>query len=110
LAVANGNNNAGSVALVNQGVKKDTSGLLNIADNQAPGMQIVAYQPRYISRTGDPTLIQLERDLNVSCGKDTKINDMLDSWLTLLDRAKEEDYYEKKFWAFLNGYLNLKMA
>lgn len=55
-------------------------------------------------------MIQLERDLNVSCGKDTKINDMLDSWLTLLDRAKEEDYYEKKFWAFLNGYLNLKMA
>ena len=55
-------------------------------------------------------MIQLERDLNVSCGKYTKINDMLDSWLTLLDRAKEEDYYEKKFWAFLNGYLNLKMA
>jgi len=27
-----------------------------------------------------------------------------------LDRARDEDYYDKKYWAFLNGYLNLKMS
>jgi len=27
-----------------------------------------------------------------------------------MDKAREEDYYDKKYWAFLNGYLNLKMA
>lgn len=35
---------------------------------------------------------------------------MIDAWSELLKMAREEDYYEKKFWAFLNGYLNLKMA
>ena len=27
-----------------------------------------------------------------------------------MQHAQEEDYYEKKYWAFLNGYLNLKMV
>jgi len=27
-----------------------------------------------------------------------------------MDKAREEDYYDKKYWAFLNGYLNLKMT
>ena len=35
---------------------------------------------------------------------------MIDAWSELQTLAREEDYYEKKFWAFLNGYLNLKMA
>ena len=35
---------------------------------------------------------------------------MIDSWCELMGLAREEDYYEKKFWAFLNGYLNLKMS
>ena len=79
-------------------------------DNRAPMMQLAVLQPRYISRTGDPTLVRLEQDLNASVGKPSKQNEMLDSWLDLMERAKEEDYYEKKYWAFLNGYLNIKMA
>lgn len=35
---------------------------------------------------------------------------MVDAWLELMQHAQEEDYYEKKYWAFLHGYLNLKMA
>ena len=35
---------------------------------------------------------------------------MIDAWLDLMDKAREEDYYDKKYWAFLNGYLGLKMA
>ena len=35
---------------------------------------------------------------------------MIDEWCNLLDKAREEDYYDKKYWAFLNGYLNLKMT
>jgi len=27
-----------------------------------------------------------------------------------MDTAREEDFYDKKYWAFLNGYLALKMA
>ena len=27
-----------------------------------------------------------------------------------MDSARLEDYYDKKYWAFLNGYLSLKMA
>ena len=43
-------------------------------------------------------------------GKETKENEMIDAWLDLMDKAREEDYYDKKYWAFLNGYLGLKMA
>ena len=43
-------------------------------------------------------------------GKPTKTGELIDTWLELMDRAREEDYYDKKYWAFLNGYLNLKMA
>lgn len=35
---------------------------------------------------------------------------MIDAWLDLMDKAREEDHYDKKYWAFLNGYLVLKMA
>lgn len=43
-------------------------------------------------------------------GKETKEGYMIDGWCDILDKAKDEDYFDKKFWAFLNGYLNLKMA
>ena len=34
----------------------------------------------------------------------------IDKWLTLVDNARDEELQDKKFWAFLNGYLNLKMS
>ena len=34
----------------------------------------------------------------------------IDKWLTLVDNARDEVLQDKKFWAFLNGYLNLKMS
>ena len=34
----------------------------------------------------------------------------IDKWLTLVDNARDEVLQDKKFWAFLNGYLVLKMA
>ena len=48
--------------------------------------------------------------MNYSVGKKTKEGEMIDAWVELMRLAREEEYYEKKFWAFLNGYLNLKMA
>ena len=36
--------------------------------------------------------------------------DAIDSWADMVEKAREEDYYDKKYWAFLNGYLNLKMG
>ena len=35
---------------------------------------------------------------------------MIDLWLELVDRTRDEILQDKKFWAFLNGYLNLKMS
>ena len=43
-------------------------------------------------------------------GKPTKEGELIDTWCELIMRAREEDYFDKKYWAFLNGYLNLKMA
>ena len=43
-------------------------------------------------------------------GKPTKTGELIDTWLELMDRAREEDYYDKKYWAFLNGYCNMKMS
>ena len=43
-------------------------------------------------------------------GKETRIGEKIDTWADLVANAREEDYYDKKYWAFLNGYLNLKMA
>lgn len=52
----------------------------------------------------------MEKDLASYVGKPTKEGDLIDAWCELQDKAKDEDYFDKKFWAFLNGYLNLKMA
>ena len=34
----------------------------------------------------------------------------VDSWAEMVEKTREEDYYDKKYWAFLNGYLKLKMG
>ena len=60
--------------------------------------------------TGDPTLIQIDSKIKSLVGKSTKEGDLIDLWCELLDKARDEDYYDKKYWAFLNGYLNLKMT
>ena len=62
-----------------------------------------------MSVTGDQKLEELERHLRNSVGKPTKEGEMIDAWLELVTHAQEEDFYEKKYWAFLNGYLNMKM-
>ena len=86
------------------------------ADNQAPGAQkdpseLVAAGPKaFISKTEDQSLEQLNNRLRNSVGKTTKQNEMIDAWLDLMDKARDEDHYDKKYWAFLNGYLALKMA
>ena len=51
-----------------------------------------------------------EAKLYNTIGKETRIGDKIDSWSDLVTHAREEDYYDKKYWAFLNGYLELKMA
>ena len=38
------------------------------------------------------------------------MGDLIDTWLEAMDSARDEDYFEKKYWAFLAGYLNLKMS
>ena len=83
---------------------------IGISENDVPDDNRAPSQQRYISTTGDQKLIELEICLRNSVGKKTKEGDMIDSWCELESRAREEDYYEKKFWAFLHGYLNLKMA
>ena len=67
---------------------------------------VVAYK----SETGDVTLENLARMLEEYVGKPSKEGELIDTWCDLIDRAREEDYFDKKYWAFLNGYLNLKMA
>lgn len=67
-------------------------------------------QHKYVSVTGDQKLEEIERHLRNSVGKQTKEGEMIDAWLELMEHAQEEDFYEKKYWAFLNGYLNLKMS
>ena len=67
---------------------------------------VVAYK----SETGDVTLENLARMLEEYVGKPSKEGELIDTWCELIDRAREEDYFDKKYWAFLNGYLNLKMA
>ena len=62
------------------------------------------------SETGDEKLLSLERRLRNSAGKPTKVGELVDTWCEVVDHAREEDYYSKRYWAFLNGYLNLKMA
>ena len=42
--------------------------------------------------------------------KPTKEGQLIDTWCELISKAREEDYFDKKYWAFLNGYLNLKMT
>ena len=34
----------------------------------------------------------------------------VDTWADMVQKARDEDYFDKKYWAFLNGYLNLKMG
>jgi hypothetical protein len=51
-----------------------------------------------------------EAKLFDAINKETRIGDKIDSWAELVIHAREEDYYDKKYWAFLNGYLELKMA
>ena len=36
--------------------------------------------------------------------------DFIDLWLDLVDKTRDEILQDKKFWAFSNGYLNLKMS
>jgi len=60
--------------------------------------------------TGDEKLAEIERSLGNFAGKRLKAGEMIDAWCEAMDRAREEDYYEKKYWAFLNGYCNMKMS
>ena len=62
------------------------------------------------SESGDDKLHRLELKLRNSVGKPTKAGELIDAWCELIEHAREEDYYSKRYWAFLNGYLNLKMA
>lgn len=55
-------------------------------------------------------MIKLDAQLKSYVGKPTKEGELVDTWCDLMDKAREEDYYDKKYWAFLNGYLNLKMT
>ena len=34
---------------------------------------------------------------------------MLDCWLDMIFQTREELLIDKEFWAFLNGYLDMKM-
>jgi hypothetical protein len=60
--------------------------------------------------SGDDHLETIEAKLFNCVGKETRIGEKIDTWVELIANAREEDYYDKKYWAFLNGYLNLKMA
>lgn len=83
---------------------------INVSDNDIPRDNQAPNEVGYKSITGDEKLLDLERRLRNSIGKQTKEGEMIDAWCELMGHAREEDYYEKKFWAFLNGYLNLKMG
>ena len=55
-------------------------------------------------------LEQMERNLRNYVDKPTKVGELIDTWLEAMECARDEDYFEKKYWAFLHGYLNLKMT
>lgn len=74
-----------------------------------PEVPIVA-PAAFVSITGDQTLVRLEGELRSFVGKKTKEGELIDTWIEAVERCREEDYYAKKYWAFLNGYLNVKMA
>ena len=87
--------------------KSDTD--IALKNDGAP-VQMVDGPARYVSSTGDTKLEKLERNLRNYVDKPTKVGEMIDTWLEAMECARDEDYYEKKYWAFLHGYLNLKMT
>ena len=65
----------------------------------------------YFLRFGNnQILVNLEGELRNFIGKNSKEGELIDTWIEAVERCREEDYYAKKYWAFLNGYLNVKMA
>ena len=57
----------------------------------------------------DAKLVQLETEIQAA-GQNQDEDQFIDLWLKLVDHARDEVLQDKKFWAFLNGYLNLKMS
>lgn len=41
--------------------------------------------------------------------KDLEGDEFMDKWLVLVEATQQEMLLDTKFWAFLNGYSNLKM-
>ena len=84
---------------------------INLKEDVAPPQQIILDgPPKYVSTTGDMKLETLERNLRNYVDKPTKVGELIDTWLEAMECARDEDYFEKKYWAFLHGYLNLKMT